>query len=87
MGSMIGVKNDPRAWVRVANTVAERIAGGEITPGGPLPSKPDLAAELGVSQDTVRRAFRELATQGTIVRVPGRRYIATAGSGAPAPCA
>jgi DNA-binding GntR family transcriptional regulator len=38
-----------------------------------------------VSQDTVRRAFRELATQGMIVRIPGRRYITTAGSNAPAP--
>ena len=82
---MIGARNDPRAWVRVANTVAERIASGEITPGEPLPSKPDLAAELGVSQDTVRRAFRELATQGMIVCIPGRRYIATAGSNAPGP--
>jgi GntR family transcriptional regulator, histidine utilization repressor len=85
MGSMIGARNDPRAWVRVANTVAERIASGAITPGGPVPSKPDLAAELGVSQDTVRRAFRELTTEGMIVRIPGRRYIASAGSTVPAP--
>jgi DNA-binding GntR family transcriptional regulator len=81
---MIGARNDPRAWVKVANTVAERIASGEIAPGGPVPSKPDLAAELGVSQDTVRRAFRELAAEGMIVGIPGRRYIATAGSSAPA---
>jgi hypothetical protein len=39
MGSMIGVKNDPRAWVRVASTVAEPIASGKIAPGGPVPSK------------------------------------------------
>lgn len=85
IGSMIGAKNDPWAWVRVANVVVERIASREIAPGGPVPSKADLAAELGVSQDTVRRAFRELATEGMIVRIPGRRYLARAGSNAPAP--
>jgi DNA-binding GntR family transcriptional regulator len=79
---MIGARHDPRAWVKVANTVAERIASGEMAPGGPVSSKPDLAAELGVSQETVRRAFRELASEGMIVRIPGRRYIATAGSSA-----
>ncbi len=60
MGSMIGVRNDPRAWVRVANTVAERIASGDIAPGEPVPSKPDLAAELGC------RRIRSEARSGSL---------------------
>lgn len=74
MNPGIGLPAKPRAWVRVATTVLDRIASGELKPSERVPSKPSLARELGVSPDTVRRAFRELAERNVICYVPGIGY-------------
>ena len=49
-----------------------RLADGVWAPGASLPSEGQLAAEIGVSQGTVRKALDELAAEKLLVRRQGR---------------
>jgi DNA-binding GntR family transcriptional regulator len=66
-------------YAYVVRVITERIEAGEYTPGRRLPPEKDLAAELGVSYMTVRRAMQILRERdlvstiwglGTFVRSP-----------------
>ena len=59
-------------YVRVADQVAARITSGELVPGAKLPAERELAAEYGVSYDTIRRASALLRERGLIETVHGR---------------
>ena len=59
-------------YEQVREAILERIQGGDWPPGGPLPSEPALATELGVSQGTVRKALDALANAQIVVRRQGR---------------
>lgn len=61
-----------RLYRVVSNTIIERIVDGTYPPGAMLPSEMDLAAELGVSQGTVRKALIDLEQKGIIDRRQGR---------------
>jgi len=64
-------------YVRVADWVESRIKSGELKPGGRLPPERELASELGVAYDTVRRAAALLRERGLIITVHGRgTYVA-----------
>lgn len=67
-------EGDLREWARAVRVLTGRIASGELKTGDFLPSKPALAAELGVSPGTVSRAFGELAHRGIIWRRAAERY-------------
>ena len=49
-----------------------RLVDGVWAPGASLPSEGQLAAEIGVSQGTVRKALDELAAENLLVRRQGR---------------
>lgn len=49
-----------------------RLVDGVWAPGAVLPSEGQLAAEIGVSQGTVRKALDELAAENLVVRRRGR---------------
>lgn len=49
-----------------------RLVDGVWAPGAALPSEGQLAAEIGVSQGTVRKALDELAAENLLVRRQGR---------------
>jgi DNA-binding GntR family transcriptional regulator len=49
-----------------------RIEAGELAPGAKLPAERDLAAEYGVSYDTIRRATALLRDRGLIITIVGR---------------
>lgn len=55
----------------VRATIETRIAEGVFNPDQPLPSMLNLAAELGVSGITVRRALTDLQNAGLLRTVPG----------------
>jgi GntR family transcriptional regulator len=85
-----GVSDDTRAGLseraalgfrplyrQVKDVLVRRIADGVWAAGGALPSEPDLAADLGVSHGTVRKALDELAAENLVVRRQGKgTYVA-----------
>lgn len=85
-----GVGRGGRARLRVAvPSVAERVADelryqlaeGMLVPGTRL-TEAAIAEELGVSRNTVREAFAELASERLVVRHPNRGvFVATLESG------
>ena len=59
-------------YVQVADHIAGRIASGDLPAGSRLAAERDLAAEYGVSYDTVRRATAVLRDRKLITTVHGR---------------
>ncbi len=59
-------------YLQVKELIIRRIVSGVWRPGGAVPSEMRLAAELGVSQGTVRKAIEELAAQNLVTRQQGR---------------
>ncbi|WP_420991996.1 FadR/GntR family transcriptional regulator [Cupriavidus sp. 30B13] len=55
-----------RAADEIANQIREEITGGRLTPGSRLPAERQLAAELGVSRNTLREAVRSLEQAGLV---------------------
>lgn len=60
-----GVVRNP-VYLQVAEQVRDAILAGDLAPGVPLPTERELAAQFGVSRQTVREALRALQTQGLI---------------------
>lgn len=65
-------------YQKVIDTIVARIAAGELLPGGMLPSEMQLAAEVGVSQGTARKALMMLEQHGILRREQGRGTFVTA---------
>jgi GntR family transcriptional regulator len=59
-------------YTQVRDTLFERIKSGSLRPGEELGSEFQLAAELGVSQGTVRKALEVLRAEKLLVRQQGR---------------
>lgn len=57
---------------QIADQLEEKIKTGEIQPGEKLPSETDLAQELNVSRDVVRRAYAILKENGFIETIKKR---------------
>lgn len=57
---------------QVKETLVGRIADGTWPPGLMVPSEAQVAAGLGVSQGTVRKAMDEMAAENLLVRRQGR---------------
>jgi len=57
-----------KTWKSIADSVAEKIATGTLTPGQRIPSGDEIAAAWGVSRHTAHRAIEELQRQGLVVR-------------------
>ncbi|CAG2133749.1 putative L-lactate dehydrogenase operon regulatory protein [compost metagenome] len=55
-----------RAADEIANQIRKEIAGGRLKPGTRLPAERQLAAELGVSRNTLREAVRSLEQSGLV---------------------
>jgi DNA-binding GntR family transcriptional regulator len=62
----------PPAYMRIAATLADRIASGVYVAESRLPSGSELCREFGVSPMTVRRAVHMLEDQGLVVSEKGR---------------
>jgi GntR family transcriptional regulator len=59
-------------YMQIKDLLLARIAKGEWSPGSIIPSEMSLAAELGVSQGTVRMAVTELVENNVLTRKQGR---------------
>lgn len=53
-------------YEQVRRQVAEHVASGELASGQKLPTVRQLATDLGLSNNTVARAYRELEAGGVI---------------------
>ena len=58
-------------YSRIAEQIAGRIESGGIKEGERLPAERRLSRELGVSRDTVKRAYADLEERGFIKTVQG----------------
>ncbi|SDB96288.1 transcriptional regulator, GntR family [Sanguibacter gelidistatuariae] len=56
---------------QIATAIESRIAGGELISGAFLENEIALAARLGISRPTARRALQELVDKGRLVRKRG----------------
>jgi GntR family transcriptional repressor for pyruvate dehydrogenase complex len=62
-----GAAGAPRTLaLQLVDTLAERIRGGLIAPGGRLPTEAALMAEQGVSRTVVREALSQLQASGLV---------------------
>ena len=59
-------------YVRARNIMVDRLIAGHWRPGEMLPSEFALAAELGVSQGTMRKALDVMTAEGLLIRRQGR---------------
>lgn len=59
-------------FVQLKQQLLSKIQSGEWTFGHMLPNELALAAEFGVSQGTVRRAIRDLVSDGVLIRRRGQ---------------
>jgi GntR family transcriptional regulator len=59
-------------YLQIMEQVRARIAAGDWAPGKELPSIRALAAALGVSVITTKRAYLDLETEGVIVTRHGK---------------
>ncbi len=73
-GTVPGMPEDPRAYVRIAAQVRVVIESGELAPGQPVPSITTLTQDHGVSRETAAKALRLLESEGRVVRYPGLGY-------------
>ncbi|WP_317915444.1 FadR/GntR family transcriptional regulator [Cupriavidus sp. TKC] len=62
-----------RAADDIARQIREEIDGGRLKPGSKLPAERLLAAELGVSRNTLREAVRSLEQAGLVQLKKGAR--------------
>ena len=58
-------------YEQLARAIADAIRRGDLAPGTMLPAEPDLAAQLGVSRQTVNQALVGLARRGLVIRRRG----------------
>lgn len=59
-------------YLQVAAEIRRDIADGEVKPGQRLPPARDMAAVLGVNQNTMFRALRQLRDEGLLEFQRGR---------------
>jgi GntR family transcriptional regulator len=66
-------QTDKRAmYLQIMDQMKQRIAVGDWAAGQPIPSIRQLAADIGVSVITVKRAYLELEREGVIVTRQGK---------------
>jgi LacI family transcriptional regulator len=66
------VESAQPAHRRIYALLEERIASGAWPVGTRLPAEPEIAAQLGVSRGTLRRALARLRERGLVDGAPGR---------------
>jgi hypothetical protein len=81
-----GQTGDPRAWVRIANGLLDRIASGELQPHDLAPLVDDLRIDAGLAtHQPVTRAFKALEERGVVCRELGIGYRVMPEGAQPAP--
>lgn len=58
-------------YIQISEMLIREIAAGYLADGSRLPPERDMAANLGISVGTLRKALGDLAEKGMIIRVQG----------------
>jgi GntR family transcriptional regulator len=58
-------------YKQVTGQIRDAIAAGSLAPGTKLPSIREMAAELGISPITIKRAYSDLESEGFIITRAG----------------
>lgn len=58
-------------YIQISEMLIREIAAGHLTDGARLPPERDMAADLGISVGTLRKALGDLADKGMLERVQG----------------
>jgi GntR family transcriptional regulator len=70
---MEGIKDGPEPkYAQLAAILRERIRGGELAPGDPVPSETELEQEYELARGTIRKAIAVLRDEGLIVTTKGK---------------
>ena len=78
VGSITGEEAGPR-YRRLRDALTKAIEAGELGGGDMLPSSRALADELGLSRNTVNRAYRELVAEGFVEAIERVGYVINRG--------
>lgn len=65
------------SYLRIAEVLRQRIAGGDLANGRYLPTERELQEEFGVSRSTIRRALAQLVQSGIAESVPSKGVLAS----------
>lgn len=72
MNLQINTASGVALYEQIAEQLKELIVSGKLPDSSPLPSVRALAADLGVSVITTRRAYTELEQEGYVVTTPAK---------------
>jgi len=75
----INKKSPVPKYEQIVKTICSNIKANHFKQGSQLPSINQLTHLLGVSRDTVIRAFRELVSMGILTGIPGKGYYVSRG--------
>ncbi|MCY3766552.1 MAG: GntR family transcriptional regulator [Gemmatimonadetes bacterium] len=67
-------------YLQIKDQILYAISVGELRAGDPLPSIRELEAELGINRNTIRRAYLELESEGTLTIRQGKKARVAAGT-------
>ena len=70
-------RNTKGIFLQIADSISEKVIGGQYPSGEKIPSVRDLALEMGVNPNTVMRTYTELQTRGIIDNKRGIGFYVT----------
>ena len=74
---MMEFKNNKGIFLQIADSISEKVIGGQYPPGEKIPSVRDLATEMGVNPNTVMRTYTELQNRGIVDNKRGIGFYVT----------
>ena len=77
MSELVDRRPATAAYRALAEQLRRDVQRRRYSDGSRLPTEAELSRALGLSRQTVRRAFQELVAEGIVYRVPGRGTFAS----------
>ena len=65
-------------YSQLTRQIKDRVASGRLKKGDPLPSRRELAAELGINPNTVQKVYKLLEDEGLVSTVQASHSVVTA---------
>ncbi len=75
---VMNFKDNKPIYLQIADTIGDRVLGGQLQADGKVPSVRELAAEIEVNANTVARTYDYLQQNGVIYTKRGVGYFVAA---------